>query len=76
MRINIVLDDDLIAQALQLAELRSEKEVVNLALLRLVDSYNDKKMRKQKFIESYIENPIKMNDFTPLYRDEIYQRGN
>lgn len=74
MRTNIVLDDALIAQARKLTGVRSKKEVVNLALFQLVDSYKRQKKSKQDFVETYIENPIKLEDFLPLTRDEIYDR--
>ncbi len=74
MRTNIVLDDALISQALKLTGATSKKEVVNLALQQLVNSCTKKKQNKQNFIESYINNPIKMEDFTPLQREDIYER--
>ena len=42
MRTNIVLDDTLMAQALALTGASSKREVVNLALHKLVDSYREK----------------------------------
>ena len=72
MRTNIVLDDALISQALKLTGAASKKEVINLALQQLVNSCIKKKQNKQDFIESYINNPIRMEDFTPLHRDDIY----
>ncbi len=50
MRTNIVLDDALISQALKLTGVRSKKEVVNLALFQLVDSYKRQKKSKQDFL--------------------------
>ena len=74
MRTNIVLDDALISQALKLTGVASKKEVVNLALQQLVNSCIKKKQNKQDFIESYINKPITVEDFTPLHRDDIYER--
>ena len=74
MRTNIVLDDALISQALNLTGAASKKEVVNLALQQLVNSCIKKKQSKQDFIEFYINNPIRMEDFTPMHRDDIYDR--
>ena len=74
MRTNIVLDDALISQALKLTGAGSKKEVVNLALQQLVIACKKKKQNKQVFIESYINNPIENEDFTPLHRDDIYER--
>ena len=74
MRTNIVLDDSLVTQALALTGAESKKEVVNLALCKLVDSYKEKNIHKQNFIESYIENPIISKDFALLAREDIYAR--
>ena len=74
MRTNIVLEDALVAQALTLTGASSKKEVVNLALSRLVASYKDKNIDKQQFIAAYMDNPIISDDFIPLERDEVYAR--
>ena len=74
MRTNIVLDDALVAQAITLTGAGSKKEVVNLALRQLVESYKVKNLHKQHFIESYIDHPISLKDFTPLERDRIHDR--
>jgi len=74
MRTNIVLDDVLVTQALALTGASSKKEVVNLALCKLVGSYKDKESNRQSFIASYLDQPIINNDFIPLDRDEVYAR--
>ncbi len=74
MRTNIVLDNTLVTQALALTGAKSKKEVVDLALHQLVESYKLKGLQKQFFIESYFDSPICLKDFTPLTREEIYQR--
>ena len=74
MRTNIVLDDTLVTQALALTGANTKKEVVNLALCKLVDSYKEKNIHRQNFIKAYIDNPIVIEDFTPLQREEIYAR--
>ena len=43
MRINITLDDDLVAEALALTGARTTKEVVHLALRKLIRSRRKKK---------------------------------
>ncbi len=73
MRTNIVLDDRLVNQALALTGANSKKEVVNLVLCNLVDSYKEKNFHKQNFIETYFDKPIMIQDFVPLKRDEIYE---
>lgn len=66
MRTNIVLDDILVTEALALTGANSQKEVVNLALCKLVDSYKEKDIHKQEFIAAYIDNPIMIERFSPL----------
>jgi len=73
MRTNIVLDDTLVAQALALTGVSTKKEVVNLALCELVGSYKARGLQKQLFIESYIDNPVILEEFTPLKRGDIYE---
>lgn len=46
MRTNIVIDDDLMAQALALSGLTSKKGVVDHALRLLVQHYEQKKVRE------------------------------
>ena len=74
MRTNIVLDDKLVTQALALTGASSKKEVVNLALSRLVDSYKEKDVYRHHFIEAYIDKPIKIENFVSLAREEGYER--
>ncbi|MDN5849750.1 MAG: type II toxin-antitoxin system VapB family antitoxin [Nitrococcus sp.] len=44
MRTNIVLDDDLIAQALRLSKARSKRELVHLALKEFVENHQRKEV--------------------------------
>ncbi len=44
MRTNIVLDDDLVEEGLELTELRTKKQLVNLALKELVTKRKRKKI--------------------------------
>lgn len=74
MRTNIVLDDALVTQALALTGASSKKEVVNLALAQLVEGYRLKGLQKQSFIDFYVNQPIRLEGFTPLNRDDIYER--
>lgn len=74
MRTNIVLDDTLVNQALALTGANSKKEVVNLALCKLVDSYKEKNIHKQKFIADYIDKPVIIENFSPLEREDVYAR--
>lgn len=45
MRTNIVLDDKLVRVAMRLSGARTKRDVVNLALRRLVDSQKAKRVR-------------------------------
>lgn len=74
MRTNIVLDDTLVTQALALTGASSKKEVVNLALGKLVDSYKEKDTNRHNFIAAYIDKPIIIENFSPLTREEVYER--
>lgn len=74
MRTNIVLDDTLVSQALALTGANSKKEVVNLALCKLVDSYKEKDIYRHNFIAAYIDKPIIIEKFSPLARAEVYER--
>ena len=42
MRVNIIIDDQLVADAMRLSGLKSKREVVELALRRLVSSARQK----------------------------------
>lgn len=46
MRTNIVIDDDLMANALQASGLKTKKEVVEKALLLLVEQHQQLQVRK------------------------------
>ncbi len=57
MRTNIVLDDQLIREAMELTGIKTKKEIVDLALVELVKSRKQKDLRDLKgkilFDESY-----------------------
>lgn len=74
MRTNIVLDDQLITEALQLSGKKTKKDVVNFALQKLVQSLRKQPQKHNQFINKYINSPIKLDQFTPLSRDELYER--
>lgn len=46
MRTNIVLDDDLIAEAMKLSGARSKREVVDRALREMVTRYHSHKLKE------------------------------
>ena len=48
MRTNIVLDDDLVNEAMELTGIKTKKEIVNLALQELVKKYRQKDLRDLK----------------------------
>ncbi len=74
MRTNIVLNDSLVAEALVLTGSKSKKEVIHLALLKLIESEKNKRLAHTEFIATYIDNPIRSLQFSPLQRDEIHER--
>ena len=74
MRTNIVLDDTLIKEAQRLTCIRSKRDVVNFALQELVRLRREQQMPKRAFFQKYISQPIILENFTPLTRDEIYAR--
>jgi Arc/MetJ family transcription regulator len=74
MRTNIVLDDSLVAEALELTGTKSKKEVIHLALLKLIESEKNKNLDHANFIATYIDQPVKIEHFTPLQRDESHER--
>jgi len=74
MRTNIVLDDSLVAEALELTGTKSKKEVIHLALLKLVESEKNKNLDHANFVATYIDQPLIIKQFTPLRRDESHQR--
>lgn len=74
MRTNIILDDQLVAEALQLSGRKTKKDVVNFALQRLVQSLKNQPQRQSQFVNKYISSPIKLEHFTPIDRDDIYER--
>jgi len=74
MRTNIVLDQQLIAEALKLSGRKTKKDVVDFALQELVQSLRKQPQKHSQFINKYINSPIKLDQFTPLNRDELYER--
>lgn len=74
MRTSIVLDDQLVAEALQLSGRKTKKDVVNFALQELVKSLRKQPQRHNQFVNRYINTPIKLDHFTPMSRNDIYER--
>ena len=74
MRTNIVLDDRLISEAIKLSGKQTKKDVVNYALQYLVQSLKKDSLKQKDFLANYIDQPIKLDRFTPLNRDDIYER--
>jgi len=74
MRTNIVLDDQLVREALKLSGRKTKKDVVNFALQKLVQTLRRQPQKHNKFINKYISSPIKLDQFTPLSRNDIYER--
>jgi len=74
MRTNIVLDDRLITEAIKLSGKQTKKDVVNYALQYLVQSLKKESLKQKNFLTNYIDQPIKFDSFTPLDRDNIYER--
>jgi len=74
MRTNIVLDQQLIAEALKLSGRKTKKDVVDFALQELVRSLRKQPQKHSQFINKYINSPIKLDQFTPLNRGELYER--
>ena len=74
MRTNIVLDDQLITEALKLSGRKTKKDVVDFALQKLVQSLRRQPQKHNQFINKYVNSPIKLDQFTPLSRNDIYER--
>ncbi len=74
MRTNIVLDETLIKEAIRLTKTRSKREVVHLALQELVRLRREQQMPRRAFVNTYLQHPIQLPDFTPMTRDDIYAR--
>ncbi len=74
MRTNIVLDDQLVSEALRLSGKQSKKEVVNYALLKLVQSLKSNSLKQQVFFSTYIDQPIQQDSFNPMSRDDLHER--
>lgn len=74
MRTNIVLDEQLVNEALKLSGQKSKKDVVNFALYELVQSLRKKSKKHHHFVTKYVDNPIKLEEFSPLNRDELHER--
>lgn len=73
MRTNIVIDDRLIAEALKLSGKKSKRDVVHFALKTLVSSLKNTSQKRNEFISSYIDNPLQIDGFSPLKRNDIHQ---
>ena len=74
MRTNIVLDDRLVSEAIKLSGKETKKDVVNFALQYLVRSLKKESLKQKDFLANYIDQPIKLDSFTPLDRDDLYER--
>ncbi|HHH13174.1 MAG TPA: type II toxin-antitoxin system VapB family antitoxin [Thiolapillus brandeum] len=48
MRTNIVLDDELIAEAMRLTGARTKREIVHLALQELIGRYRQRQLKRLK----------------------------
>jgi Arc/MetJ family transcription regulator len=48
MRTNIVLDDSLVAKAFKYANVKTKKELINLALVEFVENHQRKDIRELK----------------------------
>ncbi len=57
MRTNVVLDDQLVQEAMELTGIKTKKEIINLALYELVKNHRQKDLRELKgkvlFAEDY-----------------------
>ena len=73
MRTNIVLDEQLVMEALKLSGKKSKREVVNFALKKLVTLLKKQSEKNNVFMASYIDKPIVLHHFTPLNRDDLYE---
>jgi hypothetical protein len=49
-------------------------DVIHYFLLGLKQETKAEIKPQNSFFETYINNPIKLNQFTPLNRDDIYER--
>lgn len=74
MRTNIVLDDRLVTEAIKLSGKQTKKDVVNFALKCLVRSLKKESLKQKDFLANYIDQPIKLDSFTSLDRDDLYER--
>lgn len=74
MRTNIVLDEQLLLEALHLSGVKTRKEVVHIALQGLVNTLRKQPIQRDQFIQQYIQRPVQVDAFTPLSREEMYER--
>lgn len=74
MRTNIVLDEQLLLEAIYLSGVKTRKEVVHIALQRLVNTLRKQPVKREQFIRQYIHQPVELDAFTPLSREEVYVR--
>ena len=76
MRTNIILDDQLVTEALQLSGKKTKKEVVNFALQKLVQSLRKQPRKYNQFVNNYINTTIKLKHFTPINRNDLGCQNN
>ena len=74
MRTDIVLDDRLVAEALSLTGSKSKKDVIHLALLKLIEAEKSKHQQHARFMATYIDHPEQLEQFSPLSRDAVNER--
>lgn len=58
----------------KLAEIYDLIHYFRLGLKQEIQTQNAEIKLQNRFMETYINNPIKLSQFTPLNRDEIYER--
>ncbi len=59
---------------LELTGTKSKKEVIHLALRKLIESEKNKILDHVNFVATYIDQPVKIEQFTPLQRDVSHER--
>lgn len=74
MRTNVVLDDVLVAEAMRLSGATTKKEVIHLALKKLVESGGGKRSGHHEFLAKYTCQPDIVDGFVPLSREEANER--
>ncbi|HBS27057.1 MAG TPA: DUF2191 domain-containing protein [Gammaproteobacteria bacterium] len=74
MRTNIVLDDALVAEAMQLSVVKTKKELIHNALKALIILEKQQIKARQEFLDTYVKNPVELDTFQPMSRDEVNER--